>query len=82
MVGFSFVAKGTRNREAISLPRSLDSKLPSILTASRFPLPVRHVKLQREKKSSTGRCGPQRMSKQLAIKPTSKPIHSRYETAL
>ncbi len=47
MVGFSFVAKGTGNRDAgtgnrdaISLPRSLDSKLPSILIASRFPLPA------------------------------------------
>jgi hypothetical protein len=38
MVGFSFVAKGTGNRDAIRLPRSLDSKLPSILIASRFPL--------------------------------------------
>jgi len=38
MAGFLFVAKGTGNRDAISLPRSLDSKLPSILIASRFPL--------------------------------------------
>ena len=48
MVGFSFVAKGTGNRDAgtgnrdaISLPRSLGSKLPSILIASRFPLSSR-----------------------------------------